>query len=186
MRVRSLSRSSRTTPRRGVAAVEFAVIFPFLLILLFGIWEMGRFLDAQMLLEGAVREGARQAAAGARRDPNTTELTYIYAAPTPGQTDVETCVKRWLARSGVNTANVLVTFENLSNTAPVAPYTSKVNPFEANRLDQLRVTVSIPYDDIRWSPTQFYMQFTQRLTASALAYSNKDDPFTVDPTIPNN
>lgn len=181
-----LRRASRPPIRRdAVATVEFAVILPFLLILLFGIWEVGRFLDAQMLLEGAVREGGRIAAAGSRRDPNTGELTLIYAVPTTGQTDVETAVKRWLARSGINTANVLVTYANLSPTPPVPPITAKDHPFEANRLDQLKVTVSIPYSDVRWSPTQTYFQPTRRISAQVLAYSNLDSPFTVDPTIPN-
>lgn len=185
MRLRQLRQTGQSPPRRGVATVELAVILPFLFLLLFGIWEVGRFLDAQLLLEGAVREGARQAAAGSRRDPQTTELTYIYATPTSGQTDVETCVKRWLARSGINTTNVEVTFENLSNTPQVAPYTSKNHPFEANRLDQLRVSVSIPYQDVRWSAIQFIFAPSFTMTASVLSYSNKDEPFTVDPTIPN-
>lgn len=185
MRKREL-KNANPDKRRGVATVEFAVIFPFLLLLLFGIWEVGRYIDAQMMLEGAAREGARQAAAGSRRDPSTTELTYIYATPTSGQTDVETCVKRWLSASGVNTTNVVVTYENLSPTLPVSPYTSKNHPFEANRLDQLRVSVSIPYADVRWSSTQFFMQSTAILSTSVLTYSNKDEPFSVDPNIPNN
>jgi len=172
--------------RRGVAAVELAVIAPFLMMLLFGIWEMGRYLDAQMLLEGAVREGARQAAAGARRDPITGNMTLIYATPTTGQTDIETCVKQWLARSGVNTARVTVSYANLSPSAPVAPYTNKSDPYEANRLDQLRVTVTIPYNDVRWGSSQMFVPFTRIMSASTLAYSNQDDPFSVDSTIPNN
>lgn len=177
---------SRSNARRGVAAVELAVILPFLMLLLFGIWEVGRFLDAQMLLEGACREGARQAAAGARRDPITGNVTFIYATPTTGETDVETAVKNWLARSGVSTTSVTVTYQNLDPSLPVSPYTTKDNPYQANRLDQLRVTVTIPYGDVRWSPTQVFMKFTSTLSASVLTYSNLDDAFTVDATIPNN
>jgi hypothetical protein len=162
------------------------VLLPFLTTLLFGIWEVGRFLDAQMLLEGACREGARQAAAGARRDPVTGNVTFIYAHPTSGQTDVETCVKDWLARSGINTANVTVTFTNLSPSAPVSPYTDKNDPYKANRLDQLQVVVTLPYNDVRWGPTQSFIQFTTTMSSSVLAYSNLDDPFSVNTTIPNN
>lgn len=50
--------------QRGAALVEFAVILPVLIILLFGVWEMGRIFDAWLVVTNAAREGARYAAAG--------------------------------------------------------------------------------------------------------------------------
>ena len=53
----------RTAPRaprdRGVAAVEFALLLPMLLLLIFGIIDFGRALNAQITLTQAAREGAR-------------------------------------------------------------------------------------------------------------------------------
>lgn len=44
---------------RGAAAVEFALLLPLLLLLLFGIIDFGRALNAQITITQAAREGAR-------------------------------------------------------------------------------------------------------------------------------
>jgi len=49
-------------PDRGAAAVEFALLLPVLLLLVFGIIDLGRALNAQITLTQAAREGARLAA----------------------------------------------------------------------------------------------------------------------------
>lgn len=49
---------------RGAAAVEFALLLPVLLLVLFGIIDFGRALNAQITLTQAAREGARLAALG--------------------------------------------------------------------------------------------------------------------------
>ena len=49
---------------RGAIVVEFALILPILLILLFGIIEFGRAYNTQIALQGAAREGARALALG--------------------------------------------------------------------------------------------------------------------------
>jgi Flp pilus assembly protein TadG len=59
----------RTTSDRGAAAVEFALLLPLLLLLLFGIIDFGRALNAQITLTQAAREGARLTALG-----NTTAV----------------------------------------------------------------------------------------------------------------
>jgi Flp pilus assembly protein TadG len=47
--------------RRGVAAVEFAVIAPIFVIMILGIIEIGRAMMVQQILTNASREGARRA-----------------------------------------------------------------------------------------------------------------------------
>jgi Flp pilus assembly protein TadG len=49
---------------RGAAAVELALVTPFLLLLLFGIIDFGRMLNAQITATEAAREAARSAALG--------------------------------------------------------------------------------------------------------------------------
>ena len=56
--------SSRKARDRGSAAVEFALVVPVLLLIVFGIIDFGRALNAQIALTGAAREGARLAALG--------------------------------------------------------------------------------------------------------------------------
>ena len=49
---------------RGAAVVEFALLLPLLLFLIFGLIDFGRALNAQITLTQAAREGARMAALG--------------------------------------------------------------------------------------------------------------------------
>jgi Flp pilus assembly protein TadG len=49
---------------RGAAVLEFALILPLLLMLVFGIITFGRAYHAKVQLAGAVREGARELALG--------------------------------------------------------------------------------------------------------------------------
>ena len=44
---------------RGAAAVEFALLLPLLLLIVFGIVDLGRAINAQITLTQAAREGAR-------------------------------------------------------------------------------------------------------------------------------
>lgn len=51
----------RRRQRRGAAAVEMALVTPFLLLLVFGIIEFGQVFYVQLVLTNASREGARDA-----------------------------------------------------------------------------------------------------------------------------
>jgi Flp pilus assembly protein TadG len=56
--------NGRKARDRGTAAVEFALVVPVLLLIVFGIIDFGRALNAQIELTGAAREGVRLAALG--------------------------------------------------------------------------------------------------------------------------
>jgi Flp pilus assembly protein TadG len=57
---------------RGATAVEFALIFPLLMLIVFGTIDFGRALNAQITLTQAAREGARLDALG---EPNVVTQT---------------------------------------------------------------------------------------------------------------
>jgi Flp pilus assembly protein TadG len=56
--------------------VEFAIVFPILMLIVFGIIDFGRALNAQITLTQAAREGARLAALG---EPNVVTSTQAAA-----------------------------------------------------------------------------------------------------------
>src|SRR5215470_4385094 len=60
---RSLAMMLRTRPARprrdAAAVVELALLLPFLLVVNLGIWEVGRLIQVQQVLNNAAREGAR-------------------------------------------------------------------------------------------------------------------------------
>jgi len=77
-------RLTRNAPRdRGAAAVEFALLLPMLLLLVFGIIDFGRALNAQITLTQAAREGARLEALG---QPNVVSRTQAAATGLSGVT----------------------------------------------------------------------------------------------------
>jgi Flp pilus assembly protein TadG len=56
--------SSNASGRRGAALVEFAIVAPLLLALVFGIIESGLLIKDDLAIQHAAREGARSAAMG--------------------------------------------------------------------------------------------------------------------------
>jgi Flp pilus assembly protein TadG len=93
---------------RGAAVVEFALLLPLLLLLVFGIIDFGRALNAQITLTQAAREGARlDAVCNATVNPNcgTTVRNGTVTAATglnlsPSIVSVTTCSQG--AGQGVN------------------------------------------------------------------------------------
>jgi Flp pilus assembly protein TadG len=79
---------TRRDGERGAAAVEFALLSPLLLILVFGIIDFGLAMNAQIIIGNAVREGARAAALGASYDDTIAaaqkaESGVVGVVPTP-------------------------------------------------------------------------------------------------------
>lgn len=81
---------------RGAVAVEFALILPLLVLLLFGIIEFGQAYNAYITVTHAAREGARLAAVGKYDEAmvraragyigDRVTITKSPANPTPGST----------------------------------------------------------------------------------------------------
>jgi Flp pilus assembly protein TadG len=142
---------AHTSQRRGVAAVELAVILPFIMTLLLGLWEVGRMVEIQQILTNAAREGARQASTG-----NFTN------------TQIQTIVTQYLAAAGLPTANVVVT--------PV-DNTTRGDVGSANYLDQVQVTVSIPFNDVGWSLLPKFLPAGSNMTAKAVWIAVVDKSF---------
>ncbi|HEX9180374.1 MAG TPA: TadE family protein, partial [Burkholderiales bacterium] len=85
----------RRRGQRGQALVEFALILPLLMLVLFGIVEFGRAWNAKQVLTDAAREGARLAVVG---DPTIT------------QPIVDSMVKLKIARGGFDVTQVVIEY----------------------------------------------------------------------------
>jgi Flp pilus assembly protein TadG len=113
-------RPARRAPRdRGAAAVEFALLLPLLALLVFGIVDFGRGLNAQITLTQAAREGARMAALG---EPNANVVSGTQGAATglsPVSVTVTSCPAD--AGAGVNAiVQVSYTFTFLTPVGSIA------------------------------------------------------------------
>jgi Flp pilus assembly protein TadG len=78
MRMTRLFRSKRDP--RGQSVVEFALVLPILLLVVFGITEFGRALMTANMLTQAAREGARVAALGYNDAAVNTRVTEVLTA----------------------------------------------------------------------------------------------------------
>jgi Flp pilus assembly protein TadG len=67
----------RWRSERGAAAVETAIVLPVLLLVIFGIIDFGRALDAKIQLTQAAREGARVAALPVAIHPGASTATMV-------------------------------------------------------------------------------------------------------------
>jgi Flp pilus assembly protein TadG len=80
MTAASASGSRRLRGERGAIAVEFALIVPLLLIVLFSIVSVSRAFQVQATLSGAAREAAR--AMAIQNDPAAARAAAVFAAST--------------------------------------------------------------------------------------------------------
>jgi Flp pilus assembly protein TadG len=146
-------------PRPGSAAVEFAIVSIPLLILLAGVWEVGRIIEAHNVITNAAREGGRQASTG-----------------TKSATDVQNAILTYLARNNINSTGMTYTLENL--TQP-----SKTDPRDADQLDRFRLVMSIPYGNVRWALIP-QITSTTNMSVTVYWYSMKDIPLDVSGDVP--
>ncbi|WP_395067702.1 TadE/TadG family type IV pilus assembly protein [Paraburkholderia silvatlantica] len=128
-----------------MAAVEFALVLPVLLILLFGIIEMGLFLYDKAVITNAAREGAR---AG-----------VVLKNPKPTASDVQTVVTNY-------TSSYLLTFGQ-QNT-PVVVTTGAGGNFG----QPLSVTVSYQYNGLALG--RMVAPITGTITLSATTVMNNE------------
>lgn len=124
--------------RSGTAAVEFAVILPFIMVLFLGIIEFGRVLMVQQILTNAAREGCRYAVLpggtiSASRDVVTTYLS-----------------------------NANITLSSPSTQVTVSP-----DPSTASKGTSITVNVTLPFSSVSWLPSSIFMTGKQ-LSASVV------------------
>ena len=148
----------RLQRRSGVAAVEFVVVLPLIVLLLVGLWEAGRLIEVSQIMNNAAREGARQAATGQK---------------TVAQ--VQQAVINYLQAAGLPTANAVVQVQNLG--FPGNPPPPDNNPINATQLDEMQVTCTLPLEDVRWIALYLVTDTNTQLTGQAVWCSLKDIPY---------
>jgi Flp pilus assembly protein TadG len=176
MRIHTLSR----TPRRGAAAVELAFLMPLLLGLIVGVWQVGRMIQVQEILNDAARDGARLAAQGQIINL-TGAFTDVYANTSSGTPSVQQTVQQYLNGCGItNQTGLSVTFQFLNDDLSVN--SSVTDPYQGAKNQKFIVTVSIPYSSVQWTTLSLFNPGT--LTAQCIWEMMADLPFTVNTTVP--
>lgn len=94
----------RRFDERGVAAAEFALLLPALLLILLGIIEFGMIMYGREVVTNAAREGAR---AGIVQGP-----------PKRTEGEIVTIAENYLANTGINSSNVNFTVTGEGSVSP--------------------------------------------------------------------
>ena len=140
--VHKMSRSYRK--QRGAAAVEFAVVAPVFILLIFGMIEYGRMVMVQQMLTNASREGARRAVLeGATED------------------DVRTVVINYLTPANIPVTNSDITIQ-IGDPAATAALSS------AEFGDPIHVSVGVNFGNVSWLPSPMYLSSGTRMTATSV------------------
>ena len=140
-----------------------AVVAPFILLILVGLLEVGRLVQVNAIVCNAAREGARKASTGAN--------TFA---------DVQSTVANYLTNAGItNQTGLTVTVYDVSqgNSGP------QFNPSQAISLDQLQVTVTLPYANIQL--TQFPNAPSTLISGQAVWFSNQNKAYPINITPPS-
>ena len=173
-------RSSTKRERRGVAALELAVVCLFFIFpILFGVWEVGRLVQVQQIVSNSARDGARLAAQGYTVNL-TGSPTQIMASS--GAINVRSAVHQYLIGAGLTNlaySDVTVTF---TFTSPTSTGTYPADPYLGEKGQQFTVYVSIPWDKVRW--VNFGLVKPTTVTFTVTWQMLVDDKFTVNEVLP--
>lgn len=110
-------RRRKSSPRRGAAAVEFAIVASLFFALIFGIIEFGRLMMVQQVLTNASREGARRAIIENSTEAEVREVieSYLGDAAVSGSTaTVEPQTLSMLSFGDPVTVTISVPYESVS------------------------------------------------------------------------
>jgi hypothetical protein len=136
-----IHRVHKTRRRRGVVAVEAAITLPFLILTMFGVWEVGRMIQVNQTVANAAREGARLAAGA-----------YVNGTPVTDAM-VKQAIRDYMRASGLPAA----AYNGAQITMTCLATPLWVDPSDALPLDPFRIQVVIPagaaFDSMLWSLT---------------------------------
>ena len=114
-RLRRVRRCKDTRRARAAAVVEFAVVLPLLLTILFGIIEYGWVFMVRQTLQTAAREGCRLAVLQTSVDPytNVTERVGQVMGPT-GLTTYSVTMSHATVATPVETVTITIPYDDVS------------------------------------------------------------------------
>jgi len=178
-------RRRHSPARRGVAAIELAfVTMLFVVPLIIGIWDVGRYIHVKQLVANSAREGARLAAQGFTIESDGTQVQIHSSTGSPNVKDTVTDYLRAAGLTNVSASDVTVTFTftTAKTTAPNIG-TFPTDPYLGEKGETYTVYVSVPWTKVRWinlgilQPTDVHFTVTWRMLI--------DDAFTVNTTLPS-
>jgi Flp pilus assembly protein TadG len=131
----------RPVRRDGQALVEFALVLPIFLLIVFGVFDLGRGVYAYNTVANAAREGARVAAVNQiATSPDCNESKPV-EDPSNAHWSVKACAAASAISLGVRPADVTVSYSAPPSTTLACPATpSPTSPINVGCLASVTVT----------------------------------------------
>lgn len=124
---------------RGQALVEMALVLPILILIIFGITEFGRIINAKIIVTGAAREGARYAAVNGKLVTDSQIIAAVKssaASLNPAKVTVDIDPAQHLRTRGSSVA--VTVYYPVQIIAPVISVFTG-NPYQAGAQTTMRV-----------------------------------------------
>ena len=141
-----------------------------MVILILGVWEIGRAIQISQLIANAAREGARQGASTKYTLAQVRLATFEYLKssgvpvhPTLANVDVD-----------LSNTNVLIEVDNLDGD----------EVFEAEQFDRVVVRVTVPMSNFQWLASNTFVPAGTQFSAESTFLCTRDLPIVVPTTIP--
>ena len=130
---------------RGSVAVEFALLLPVLLLIIFGTIDFGRAINAQITLTQAAREGARLASLGYSTSAVTTRAQSAATGLSPVTVAVTSSCP---AGAGIGVDAVVTTTYTFSFVTPVGAFAAMFGTATFGSTLTLTVTGEMPCETL--------------------------------------
>jgi len=153
----SLQQKHKYLSERAQAMIEFAIVFPILMMMLIGIFEVGRLVFIYSAVNNASREAVRYGSAMGYDDAG--EIKYKHCA------GIREMARRSAYFMNLQDANITIKYDHGPGTAVFHTCTGNVDPgYFISPMDRILVTVTGQY-----SPYTLLLPFGSRTIVSASA-----------------
>jgi len=178
--------------RRGVAATEFAIALPVLMLVLYGLWEVGRMTEVQNVVWNSSREGARDASMGQANLQAVANNILLYlqsAEPTAFGSGHSTNLIAPVVTLPANTYgytcwDTTANRELFTFTFTDITTNTVTDPTGMVQLDHYQIGVQVPYASIGLLPVATITGRT-RLYVTVDWASMVDSPFSIAAYLPS-
>ncbi len=129
--------------RKGVAAVECAMMLPIMMVLVLGLIEMGTALRASTIMQSSVREAGRLA---------SMDWRYVVEDGETPNRKVEQDIRNFVTASGLPGEDLVVSIEHAEGDSAGTEFDISDSD---NQLKLILIEITMPYSSISLFPTEY-------------------------------
>jgi len=141
--VKGWNQHRQKTNRKGIAAVECAMMLPIMMVLVLGLIEMGTALRASTIMQSSVREAGRLA---------SMDWRYVVEDGETPNRKVEQDIRNFVTASGLPGEDLVVSIEHAEGDSAGTEFDISDSD---NQLKLILIEITMPYSSISLFPTEY-------------------------------